>query len=231
MELDTLVELLVNEVMEKINKKINSQSDFYFNEKLLLLIEDIENIENKKDEICSIIKKIQEHYEINIILLSRDKLDFGDIKNLYFISPEINDCKNIIKNYSKIFILFLSQNTCAKVAYGIKDTVATNIISEGILNNIDIIATSDYCTNDKNINKEYSILLRNNVKILSSYGIKFFKNNYSEFLFKKNIAYQKIITLEDIKKNPKNVIYLKEKTIITDLAKEYAIEKGVKIIV
>lgn len=230
MELDTLVELLVNEVMEKINKKINSQSDFYFNEKLLLLIEDIENIENKKDEICNIIKKAQEHYEVNIILLSK-KLDFGDIKNLCFISPEINDCKNIVNNYSKIFILFLSQNTCAKVAHGIKDTIATNIISEGILNNINILATSDYCTNDKNINKEYSILLRNNVKILSSYGIQFLKNNYSEFLLKKNTAYQKIITLEDIKKNPKSVIYLKEKTIITDLAKEYAIEKGIKIIV
>ncbi|MDW7673850.1 MAG: flavoprotein [Bacillota bacterium] len=162
----------------------------------------------------------------------------------------------LLKEHEQIVVPILTVNSAAKVAMGIADTLASNIIFQGLLMAKPILAAKESCNLNyiSYYNKKENqgagaleALVKGHQQSLEQMGVKFLQaSDILELVSPKNkaginsdresnnkdalnIMTAKVITEDDIRGiEPGAVIKTSRSTIITPLAKDLALEKGIK---
>jgi hypothetical protein len=172
--------------------------------------------------------------------------------NLSHLYPEslVDNEKALLKDVKHIIIPTLTMNSAAKIALGIADTMATNIIAGAIMKGLTVTAAIDACDpkNTERLAKGYNKIPPAYEKRISAYlydlqgyGVKLAESgNLYHAVSSKSLENRpedifipkKIITSEDVinvKNNGTNKMCITQGTIVTLLAKDTARELGVDI--
>ncbi len=239
---DEMIEIIVKEVVKRINSEIQPPKK----EALLIFTGAISGC---NDALNALKKMGKEGYNFKVVLsesaqqiLDQDKIkEELDVTDIYVDgTPENVDY--LKRDIDKIVIPTLTRNSAAKIAMGISDTLATYLVSWGIMSNIPIVASIDGCNPQKSKSSAYRDMLNNNIEILKEYGIAL-KEAKDIYKCEKNIVQceykkekevfleKKLITREDVinAKNNNQQILVSKNTIITQLATDIARQIGVTI--
>lgn len=159
--------------------------------------------------------------------------------------------KSLIANHELLIIPTLTGNLAAKVAHGICDDFASNVIAEFIQSGQKIIAVKSAACPDRKekrqlfpeMPKAWKKLMRNNLSLLASYGVSLVeveqlaatvlsKESPNLNKVETGINYsQKLLSLAQIRQYPSaSTLLLAPKTLVTDLAREYASKTGITLI-
>lgn len=244
-----MIDTLVNEVLKRLNNPMKTV--------LILFTGESENL----DEIINDLNNLKDDgWLINVIMPMRfqvgDNLKerFSKLKadKVYALEEEL-DIEKLLNNIKVLVIPILTIDTLAKVALGIADTAATQLLAKGIMMGIPIISAKDACDieNFTSIDSRYSKIpkayvkkIKGYVEDLKEYGVKFvaskslyraLSNNVKDSKIEyqtKVVISKKIISAEDIilahGKGAKN-IQIEGNAIVTLLAKDTARELGVEV--
>ncbi|CEI72792.1 MULTISPECIES: flavoprotein [Romboutsia] len=200
--------VVIDYIVEKVFEKLES-----YNKKLLVVFTGA-SIGFKDAFKC--IKMLQDRgFKLTIVLSNGALNVFNEnlIKEFFKVEKVIKEDDNeniisLVKENTIIMIPTLTVNTCSKIANGINDNIATNIISYSLINGKKVIASINGCCPDNeerisifkdNMSNSYKDLLRNNIKKLKDYNIilttsvnlekkviKIYKDNFSLNTNKKN---------------------------------------------
>ncbi|WP_195938613.1 flavoprotein [Romboutsia sp. 1001713B170131_170501_G6] len=183
------LENIINERVEKvfidyIVEKVFEKLDNY-NKKLLVVFT---GASIGFEEAFKCIKKLQGNgFKLTIVLSNGALNVFNEdlIKEFFKVEKVIKEYDNeniinLVKENTIIIIPTLTVNTCSKIANGISDNIATNIISYSLISGKKVIASINGCCPDNkerisvfkdNMSNSYKDLLRNNIKKLKDYNI------------------------------------------------------------
>ncbi len=183
-ELRSLVEEVVKVVIEKLYKdkeiRFEKQKDSIGGNK-----------ENKKknvivvftgapgllDAVLAGLEELKREYSLIVAFseAARRMKQFEDVENR--LGARLIEESNIYKeiNDADLIILpTLTQNTAAKIAWGIRDCIASEIVACGLLMNKKVIAASD-SLEVKHVSSPYRVLLEEIVDRLTKLGVKLCK--------------------------------------------------------
>lgn len=235
---DEIVNVIVKEVLKRID------CELYIEKRNILVIYE-EGIIDFKESLKSIKTLIKNGWKVKVLIsqnaiitldhgLIKDELKIEDI----FVEGKVEDLECLKKDINRIMIPNLTINSAAKISLGISDTLPTQIISWGIIENIPIIAAEDNCNLKNNyMPLSYENMVLEHLSKIQDYGIIL---TNSQNLYKevtnynkghRGIENKKLITEQDViyaKKNSNQITVLKD-TIITELAKDTALNMGVNI--
>lgn len=211
MDLEMLVKMITEEVLLKINGKVN-----YSNKKVLVIftgstmgLEESISALKKMKEYGFKMKAVLSEFSLNIVNMNVLNEIF-DIENIYSEDYNIKDnSREYGEFYNEDFDLLiganLSLNTVSKVAVGICDTLPTRLICKCIMNGTKIIAVKDACELKKldgkkagynNIPYAFVNMIKGYLDRLESFGIKLINsNNLFEY------ATDKVDVLNDLSPN------------------------------
>ncbi len=221
-------DLLVDYITKEVRKRLESQNSINKLEKKKCLV--IVNGGTKNlEQVLLQLKEISIDYHLIIIfsqagkeLVGKEGFSEYEVKEL-----SMSECSPFLEDIDMVLLPFLTKNTCAKVAVGIMDSVATYIISKAMLLDKEIIALSDSCTVKSST--FYGNQINLNIKKLKSYGIVFLKSiELSSYILeekRKRVNFfigKNIITLKDIYNIKNSKIILSKGTVVTTLAREKA---------
>lgn len=253
MDMNTLVERIVEEVLKKLKSS---------NEKRILALFCGGTIGSK--EACKELKALSEaSYECQVVLSpAAEKVlgvewlqsELGQIP----IYTEKNGLKpgELLRNTDTVLVPVLTLNSAAKIACGIGDTLVTNLIMQALFLGKPVIAAQNACDLDNPVrkklgmnqgNQKYSRLFSANLKTLSEYGIKLVE---AESLAKVLKGAEKEKTFFCTPEENQGLIFNKrvlsagdmalcqglnfkvgKNTLITPAAQDLALKRGISIIV
>lgn len=175
--IDEIVKKIVSEVLKKVY------------EKEILEKEEKGNKEEKSEDILIVftggtgsldsvlegLKKLREKYKLFAVFseASKQVLPIKEFKeNIQFEEIVPQNLYKVI-NESKLVILpTLTQNTAAKIAYGIRDTIASEAAAVSIIAGKKILACEDSIPCNS-MPEEYSKLIKSILQTLKNFGIRF----------------------------------------------------------
>jgi ethanolamine utilization protein len=197
MDIEMLVKMITEEVLLKINGKVNYSNKnvlVIFNGSTMGLEESISALKKMK-EYGFKMKAVLSEFSLNIVDMNVLNEIF-DKENIYIVNTYIDNIimKDNSMEYGEIYnedfdLLIganLSLNTVSKVAVGICDTLPTRLISKCIMNGTRIIAVKDACELKKldgkkagynNIPYAFVSMFKGYLDRLESFGIKLINSN------------------------------------------------------
>lgn len=227
MDFENVVEHIVQEVLKKLEEKRKEKK------KNFLVAITGGYINNQ--EILLELKKLKDFNNLNVIFSQAGEELYSkeDFKGFNIVSNiNKNVYQSLIEENDILILPFLTKNSCSKIAYGIRDTNITYLVSMALLNKKSIIAVYDSCITRGDT--EYEKQLNFNIHKLKSYGVIFVKGKelYDYIINKKDfeinyLKSKKIITNKDIYNIKNKKIKISKKTIVTSLAKEIAKDNDV----
>lgn len=256
MNFDQMIQLIVEEVLKKIQHAPKKAivaftgGDIGFEKSISQLNKLKENGWDLKIVLSSSVERILD--------IEKIRECFGT--NNIFIDGEVLDIKELYEHMDTLIIPTLTINSAAKISTGIADTLPTQLAARCIMNGTPVIAVKDACDLNNTSRAKlgynrfpntYFEMIKGHIDRIESYGVKLIDienlYNYAMNINKASInnenelkerAYdsecilnKKIISREDIVINSmKNKIIIPQNAIITSLAKDVALEKGVEII-
>lgn len=258
---EALVHYITDKVIEKIcNMKksalvLFSGAAIGFNES----IESLKKLKSDGWKLTVVLSKGAENALTADLIKTLLGLDFVITEN-----PNENFMQLVDKN-NLILMPTLTINSASKIANCISDNLITNIVSHSLMGGKTIIAANDGCDPENetrkslgfNVTESYKKALKNNLDILTHYGIKlttadnlaetanlFFKKSFikevkkdKESCIDENTE-DKIIFVKDsvisrgciINNSNFSVIKVYKNAVITDLAREEAAKLNIKLI-
>jgi phosphopantothenoylcysteine synthetase/decarboxylase len=224
MEFNLLIDLVVKEVLEKLN---NQNIVTKLEKKRCLVI--VNGGTANLDQVLLQLKEISSDYDLKIIFSKSGKEIVGEDRFSEYEIQELSmkECSFFLQEIDMILVPFMTKNTCAKVAVGIRDNTITYIISKAISSGKEIVALEDSCVLEDGT--AYGNQINLNIKKLKSYGITFLKSiELSNYILRErknrinSFREKKIITLGDMYNIKNSKIMLSKDTVITTLAREKA---------
>ncbi len=249
---------MINLVVEEVLKRLKSPS------KKALVVFTGESI-GFNESILQLKRLLDNNWKLTVVLsrsaeivltqgLIKDSLGIGEV----YLETEEGDINKLYNDVDLLILPTLTLNSAVKIALGISDTLATNIVSSAIMKGIRIVAVKDACDLENPIRLSlgynraplpYIGRMKDYIKIMKEYGIEIVrsqelfdfimgkestaKKDYGSPSTKSQLSLDKrVITREDvINASQKNrSIIVGKKAVITALANEAAGETGVKII-
>lgn len=234
MSYDEIIEFLVREVGKRIEEEKNKENNLEKNSALVI----IHGGNGDLSQVLVELENLSKNYDLEVIYTrSGRKLSYGKISQVIKNEKELSyeNVEELLKNKSLILLPVLTKSSAAKIAYGIRDTEASYLVSKAILVGKIIVATYNSCR--INGNSEYINQINSNIEKLKKYGIRFTeaKNlaNYVENIMNKKSIYlthKKSISTRDIA-NLSNVnIIVTKDTSITTLVLDRAKEANINFI-
>ncbi len=220
MNKEELIETIVRAVEHKLNEKQEESSAETPDERPRLLI--VTRLNHSCHHCFRGDEAIAENYAVECSYDQAHDVDLTDIE--------------------EIFVRNMDNESLAKLTTGMIDTPYLKLISQAILKGRKvtvILDDLDVYTYRNTAPKAFLDMLNSKVDILRSWGIRIEKEGCavkrlscgkiecSEYLIEK-----KVLTETDVKRaynDGHREIYIKKKTIVTDMAKEYAERNAVKI--
>lgn len=246
MNFDKMIASIVEEVLRRL-KKSPKKALIIFTGGTIGFNESIQQIRKLLEDGWNLKVLLSKSAEFVLTSkLIKEQLKIEDI----YLESEVTDIKALYTGIDLLIIPVLTINTAAKIALGISDTLATYIVSCGIMKGIPIVAAKDACDlkNSTRLSLGYDKTpavylnkINSYLNTLEEYGIKLVDSNElydavvhntNQFEFQSNILNKRVITTEDIiKAKQKNEeIIVPEDAIVTLLAYDVAEEMGVKIV-
>lgn len=248
---DTIIEVISDLIVREVEKRIKIK-----NNRILVVYSG--GAYGFRESVKSIKYIIKEGYEVKVVITesANNVLGAENIKRLLNIDRIYIDGKdnNIMKfiDESELLILpSLTINSVAKIANCISDTYLTRAASNFILKDKKIFASKNSCCpNDKErlyysmnpSNSFYKKKMIENMDMAEKFGVIFseakdlhtffIKNEKKEINNMKNSYFfdKKVITKSDVAKLEKgSTLITKNKSILTDLAKDHIRTNGIDI--
>lgn len=254
MNFDKMINLIVEEVLKRLKsppKKalvVFTGGSIGFNESIL----QVKKLLYNNWSFTVILSKGAER--VLTKKLVKDSLGIDEI----YLEEQVEDINKLYNGVDLLILPTLTLNSAVKIALGISDTLATNIVSSAIMKGIKIVAAKDACDLENPVRislgynrtpAPYINRMKNYIKVMKDYGITMVSSHeIFDSIIGKDVIEQKdycslsakqglfldkrVITREDIinaSQKDKRII-VGEKAVITALANESAREIGVKII-
>lgn len=237
-------------VLADITRKINN-GDCKFSKDKVLIVFNGSNINLNKR--INELKKLQEDslslslafsFMAERIINTNEIISFLNPINIYG-EGDIFDLENILDEYSKLIMPNITMNTLSKVALGMIDSFASNILWAYLYRGkevyLDFISVKNYLGKPCE-NKEINSIINSYIKTIKSMGaMEIDEGKYIEVIMgEKQIKgeniniekdFNKVITEKDLSNYSLNVKTLKlsKGSILTPLAKDKIRELGIKV--
>lgn len=234
MNYDEIIEFLVQEVRKKIEEEKEQKYNIEKNRALVI----IHGGNADFSQVLVELENLSKQYNLEVAYTRNGKkLSYSKISEIIKTERELSyeNSEEILKGKSLILLPFLTKSSAAKIAYGIRDTEESYLISKAILSGKVIVATYNSCRIDGR--SEYIDQINSNIDKLKKYGIRFTeaKNlaRYVEEILSKKIIYltdKKSISTRDIANLSDVNIIVSKDTSITTLVYDRARELKINII-
>ncbi|GAB6179572.1 hypothetical protein JCM14036_08910 [Desulfotomaculum defluvii] len=259
MELDKLVEIITTEVLRRLKQQADTKQTLpagprfkamaIFTGGTIGLSTGLEQLRDIKELGTALTVVLSEAAE-KIVGIKRIQEELGCDINL--VTAQSPYPKDLLHQADIVIVPVLTQNTAAKIAYTIADTMASYLILSALMQNKPIIAAIDAADPDNRpqvamakVNPAFREALQTNLIKLGTYGIQLSKveNLAAET---KNIltkamnmviptrpSIKQILDAETIRNlvlNGDNIITVPKGTIVTPLARDLARELHTEII-
>lgn len=234
MNYEEIIDFLVREVKKKIEEEKSNKHNLGKNSVLVI----IQGGNGDLSQVLVELENLSKKYNLEVIYtrsakqLSYDKIS-QVLKNEKILSYE--NAEEILNGKSLILLPLLTKSSAAKIAYGIRDTEETYLISKAILSGKLIVATYNSCRIDGNT--EYINQINSNIDKLKKYGMRFTeaKNlaEYVEKIYNKKTVYlanKGSISTRDISNLTDVDVIVSKNTSITTLVLDRAKELNINFI-
>lgn len=245
-----MARLIVEEVCRRINSGVESQSG------LSVLALFCGGLRGAEEAITS-LNACRKFSTVRVVLTPSAEKVIGKTMLEGELAPEeiLTDASGrteleLIEKADLLVIPVLTRNTAAKIACGIADNLATNLVMQALLRSKPVIAVRDGCDvgRDGSVNPVYKARLTGNIRQLEQYGIVFTSaaglGEELKRMFRQSgasvspkdceggsapVFSGKILTRADVTVWPGEVLSLQSNTLVTPSARDAAAERGIEL--
>jgi len=260
MDIDKLIQLVESEVKKALTDQVSSEGKITSNkvptDKKKVLAIFTGGYTKFQESISQVERLIQESYNVDAVMsqsamnvIGQEKIRGISGLSRLICEPESSiSSLELVQKSDAIIVPILTRNSAAKVALGIPDTLATNIIMQALISGKSVIAAKNSADPDQancpciatpNTPPALITLAKDYLQKLESYGIKLVDvTELADAVInrlnkdKSGVLEQKLITQDIIEGLPQGTkqITVTKGSIITPLAKDFAKEHGIQII-